>query len=54
MPNVKNEKRFKNRILVLIGSLLGPLLLRFLYNTNKIEIINDNYYEEALSLGNQL
>ena len=51
MPNIKNEKRFKNRILVLIGSLLGPLLLRFLYNTNKIEIINDNYYEDALKSG---
>ena len=48
MPNIKNEKRFKNRILVIIGSFLGPLLLRFLYNTNKIEIINDNYYEDAL------
>ena len=41
MPNVKNEKKFKNRILVLIGSLLGPLLLRYLYNTNKVKIIND-------------
>ena len=43
MPNVKNEKRLKNRILVLIGSLLGPLLLRFLYNTNKIEIIEASH-----------
>ena len=47
----ERKKRFKNRILVLIGSLLGPLLLRFLYNTNKIEIINDNYYEDALKSG---
>ena len=51
MPNVKNEKRLKNRILVLIGSFLGRLLLRFLYNTNKIEIINDNYYKDALKSG---
>ena len=51
MSNVKNEKRLKNRILVLIGSLLGPPLLRFLYNTNKTEIINDNYYEDALKSG---
>ena len=51
MPNIKNEKRFKNRILVFLGSLLGPLLLRFLYNTNKIKIINDNYYEDVLKSG---
>lgn len=51
MANPQNEKRLKNRILVFIGSFFGPLILRFLYNTNKIEIIGDKNYKDAISSG---
>ena len=51
MANPKNEKRLKNKLLVFFGGLLGPIFLRFFYNTNKWTIDNAHYYQDALSNG---
>ena len=51
MANPKNEKRLKNKLLVLLGSLLGPPMLRFFYNTNKWTIENEHFYQDAVDQG---
>lgn len=49
MANPENEKRLKNKLLVFFGGLLGPILLRFFYNTNKWEIENEHFYQDAIN-----
>ncbi len=51
MANPENEKKLKNRYLVWVGTLIGPRLLRFLYNTNSWEIEGANHYEKAVKNG---
>ena len=51
MANPKNEKRLKNKFLVFLGSLLGPPMLRFFYNTNKWTIENEHFYQDAVDQG---
>ena len=51
MANPKNEKRFKNKLLVFFGGTLGPLFLRFFYNTNKWNIEGDHHYKDAINNG---
>ena len=47
MANPENEKRLKNKLLVFFGGLLGPILLRFFYNTNKWEIENEHFLSRS-------
>ena len=51
MANPENEKRLKNKLLVFFGGLLGPILLRFFYNTNKWAIENEHFYQDAINQG---
>ena len=51
MANPKNEKRFKNKLLVFFGGTLGPLFLRFFYNTNKWNVEGDHHYKDAINNG---
>jgi len=51
MANPKNEKRLKNKLLVFFGGMLGPLFLRFFYNTNNWRVEGDHYYKDALNNG---
>jgi lysophospholipid acyltransferase (LPLAT)-like uncharacterized protein len=51
MANPLNEKRFKNRFLVWFGEHVGPLLLRFFYNTNHWEVEGERYYQSAIISG---
>ena len=51
MANPENENKLKNRFLVWVGTLIGPRLLRFLYNTNSWEIEGANHYEKAVKNG---
>ena len=51
MANPKNEKRLKNKLLVFFGGTLGPLFLRFFYNTNKWNVEGDHHYKDAINNG---
>ena len=51
MANPYNEKRLKNRLLVWFGGTIGPLLLRFFYNTNKWNIEGEHHYKDVLRSG---
>ena len=48
MANPENEKKIKTRILVWLGTTLGPILLRFCYNTNKWDHHGREHLEEIL------
>ena len=54
MPNPKNEKRLKNRFLVWLGELIGPLMLKFLYNTNRWEFYGTQRIDEELASGKSI
>jgi len=54
MPNLKNERRLKNRFLVWFGELVGPPMLRFLYNTNKWELIGKKHIDEQVNSGKSI
>ena len=51
MPNPQNEKRLRNRFLVWLGGVIGPGILRFLYNTNQWERKGEHHYKEAINSG---
>ena len=48
MANPENEKKIKTRILVWLGTTLGPILLRFCYNTNKWDHHGREHFEEII------
>ena len=48
MANPENEKKIKTRILVWLGTTLGPILLRFCYNTNKWDHHGLENFEEII------
>ena len=54
MPNLKNEKRLKNRFLVWLGERIGPPMLKFLYNTNKWKIYGAQHIDEGLASGKSI
>ncbi len=54
MPNLKNERRLKNRFLVWLGELIGPPALRFLYNTNKWEFVGKHYIDDQIKSGKSI
>ena len=54
MPNVKNEKRAKNRFLVWLGERLGPTILKFLYNTNTWEFDGDQNIKKEIISGKSI
>tara|TARA_B100000579_G_C22833274_1_gene857225 strand:+ start:712 stop:1392 length:681 start_codon:yes stop_codon:yes gene_type:complete len=54
MPNLKNEKRLKNRFLVWLGERIGPPMLKFLYNTNKWKVYGDQHIEQELASGKSI
>ena len=54
MPNLKNEKRLKNRFLVWLGERIGPPMLKFLYNTNEWKIYGAQHIEKELASGKSI
>ena len=48
MANPENEKKLKTRILVWLGTTLGPILLRFCYNTNKWDHHEREHFEDII------
>ena len=54
MPNLKNEKRLKNRFLVWLGERIGPPILKFLYNTNKWKFYGIQRIDEELASGKSI
>ena len=54
MPNFKNEKRVKNRFLVWLGERLGPIMLKFLYNTNTWVFDGDQNIKEEIISGKSI
>ncbi len=54
MPNLKNEKRLKNRFLVWLGERIGPPMLKFLYNTNKWKVYGDQHIKQELASGKSI
>ena len=54
MPNLKNERRLKNRFLVWLGERIGPPILKFLYNTNKWKIYGAQHIDEGLASGKSI
>ena len=51
MPNLKNEQRFKNRLLVWLGERIGPPLLNFFYKTNRWEFEGESYIKKEIESG---
>ncbi|MEE8335469.1 MAG: DUF374 domain-containing protein [Candidatus Neomarinimicrobiota bacterium] len=51
MANPENERRWKNRFLVFMGQIFGPLFLKMLYRPNKWVVEGAHYYEDALASG---
>ena len=54
MPNLKNEKRLKNRFLVWFGERIGLTMLKFLYNTNKWKFYGIEQIEKELVSGKSI
>ena len=51
MANTANETTLKTRLLVWLGTKLGPALLRFCYNTNKWDYHGRKHYEDIIKSG---
>lgn len=51
MGKSNKKRKLKNQLLVWLGEIIGPLLLRFFYSTNDWKIEGSHHYKNAIKKG---